>query len=432
MEPVDPTPVGEPLLANAAALDVDEPDEPDEPNDAALLGAEPQEAPDVDQAGPNRRRALLLGLVAAVAVLAVGVGVLVVQDDAPPPKPSIPVDAWLPYWRLDETTESRIALVDSMREVSPFWYNATGVDGIELDPNADPARTERFLDLVRSSDARVVPSIVDALPAGGMAAILADPVTRSRHVESIVAFASDGDFDGIDLDYERFAFADQRDTWESTRPDWVAFVEDLADALHADGRSLSVSIPPIYDTGRSDSSGYWVYDHGAIAEHVDLIRIMAYDYSVGEPGPIAPLFFVEDAISGALEAIDDADKIVLGVPLYGKNWPTGLTGTCPAGTELDEITSVNNRTVDDLIELRDAVPVFDESTGEWSFTYEIEFTDESNACVQSREVHYVDADGARLRMDLARERRLGGIALWAFGFDDDAVWDEILATTETT
>jgi spore germination protein YaaH len=31
-------------------------------------------------------------------------------------------------------------------------------------------------------------------------------------------------------------------------------------------------------------------------------------------------------------------------------------------------------------------------------------------------------------MDLAREYRLDGAALWALGFDDAAVWDAILPT----
>jgi spore germination protein YaaH len=41
-------------------------------------------------------------------------------------------------------------------------------------------------------------------------------------------------------------------------------------------------------------------------------------------------------------------------------------------------------------------------------------------------VYYVDGDGISRRMDLAREYRLDGVALWAFGFDDQAVWDAIL------
>jgi hypothetical protein len=54
----------------------------------------------------------------------------------------------------------------------------------------------------------VVPSIFDRTDEGVMAGILADPQQRARHVDAIVAFATDGDYDGIDLDYEQFAFAD--------------------------------------------------------------------------------------------------------------------------------------------------------------------------------------------------------------------------------
>ena len=134
-------------------------------------------------------------------------------------------------------------------------------------------------------------SILDGTEAGVMAGILADPEQRSRHVDTIAAFAADGDFAGIDIDYEQFAFADGRDTWAATRPNWVAFVEELAARLHDDGRILTVSIPPVYDAGQTPDSGFWVYDYAAITPHVDAIRVMAYDYSVpaGDPGPIAPL-----------------------------------------------------------------------------------------------------------------------------------------------
>ena len=69
-----------------------------------------------------------------------------------------------------------------------------------------------------------------------------------------------------------------------------------------------------------------------------------------------------------------------------------------------------------------------DATGEWMFEYDLEVTDGVATCVQTRQVHYVDGDGIRLRMDLARKYRLDGVALWALGFDDQAVWDAILPT----
>jgi spore germination protein YaaH len=210
----------------------------------------------------------------------------------------------------------------------------------------------------------------------------------------------------------------------------VAFVAELAERLHAQGRTLTVSIPPVYDEGRTADSGYWVYDHGAIAEHVDRIRIMAYDFSTSSPGPIAPLDWVRRAIDGTVAATGDPGKLVLGIPLYGYNWPVDVAGTCPPDGEVGR-TAVTIRTVDDLIALRGATPLYDAGTGEWSATYDLVIEGDDGggtgrvSCTQRRQVHYVDAEGARLRIDLAREARLGGVALWAFGYDDDTLWNAI-------
>jgi spore germination protein YaaH len=365
----------------------------------------------------------LLAVLASAGVLAVRLA----GDDPLPPKPDIPLDTWVPYWTLDAALPEFASRVGSMREVSPFWFRAAGVDQIVLDPNASAELTSAFMDQARVSGASVVPSIVDLLPAGEMAAILADPGTRTQHVAAIRAFAADGGYDGIDIDYEQFAFADGRDTWAATRPNWVAFIAELGAALRADGRTLTVSIPPVYDADRTPSSGYWVYDYGGIVEHVDRIRIMAYDYSVTSPGPIAPIDWVESAIVGAIEATGAPEKLVLGVPAYGRNWPVAVAGICP-DSDVPGRTSVTARTVDDLVARRGVEPVAVEETGEWTFQYDLELSDGVTTCIQTRQVHYVDGDGIRQRMDLAREYRLDGVALWALGFEDQAVWDAILPT----
>lgn len=381
---------------------------------------------------PTRRRrfAVLSGLGVAIIVIA-GAAIYVASTEQPlPAKPDIPLDAWVPYWALDASLPDFDQRGPSMREVSPFWFNAAGVDQIIVDPNASVDLTTQFMEKAKGADVDVVPSIIDALPAGAMAAILADPTTRGQHVAAIRAFASDGGYDGIDIDYEQFAFADGRETWATTRPNWVLFIEELGAALHADGRTLTVSIPPVYDAEQTPASGYWVYDYGAIIDHVDRIRMMTYDYSVAAPGPIAPIDWVESAITGAIEATGSPDKLVLGLPAYGRNWPVALQGECPATptTEVPGRTSVSARSVDDLIARRQVEPIRVDDTGEWMFEYDLEVTDGTTTCVQTRQVHYVDGDGIRLRMDLARKYRLDGVALWALGFDDAAVWDAILPT----
>jgi len=367
-------------------------------------------------------------------VAALAVTVWVVNDDGPTTRPSIPIDAWAPYWALDRSADEIARRDASLREVSPFWFRAAGVDQIIIDPNAPADLAARFLD--DADDVLVVPSIVDGLAAGEMAAIIADPETRSRHVDAIVEFAANGDYDGIDLNYEQFAFADGRDTWATTRPNWVLFVAELAEQLHADGRTLTASVPVVYDAGRTSDSGYWVYDYAAIVEHVDIIRMMAYDFSVRDAGPIAPLSFVQRSIDGAIEATGRPDKLSLGLAMYGRNWPVSVVGECPApdnpeGVTVPGVTTVTPRSVDDLIERRNAVPVYDAATAEWSFEYELEISDAVSSCVQTRQVHYVDAEGVRARMDLAIDAGLGGVALWGLGFEDEDVWDAILVDADT-
>src|SRR5262249_52473674 len=153
---------------------------------------------------------------------------------------------------------------------------------------------------------------------------------------AITAFADEIHADGIDIDYEQFAYGDGPATWATTSPNWVTFVRELGEALHADGRTLTVSIPPVYDPAvTGGDSGYWVYAPGEIAPFVDSIRIMAYDYSVDAPGPIAPLAWVTQAVDGVSKAVPEEyhTKLVLGVPAYGANWVTATSGTCPAGAE---------------------------------------------------------------------------------------------------
>ncbi|MDJ0771142.1 MAG: HAD-IA family hydrolase [Ilumatobacter sp.] len=378
--------------------------------------------------GREARRRVLLA-VAVVAALILGVALFGGDDgEAEPALPpgAVPIDVWAPYWTLGDTTRETDVRFGEIRELSPFWYGARGATDIVVDENASEELASAFLDEAQTSAARVVPSIVDEMPAGGMAAILADPATRSQHVDAIMAFADDVDADGIDLDYEQFAFADGRASWPATRPNWVTFVAELAARLHDDGRTLTVSIPGVWNVDADSSDGYWVYDHGAIAEHVDAIRIMAYDYSVQEPGPIAPIDWVESVVAGTSLAVPEEhhDKLVLGVPAYGSNWVESTLGSCPSSAE--GRTNATARTVLDLASRRGGTPVYDETTAEWSFVYALTVEDGATSCVQNRRVHWVDAEGAAARVEIARRAGWGGVALWALGYEDDDVWSAVV------
>lgn len=365
----------------------------------------------------------------ALGALALAVGIIAVvgwprDADEPPPLPpgAVRIDSWAPYWSLDDTLPVIDSRLDHLREVSPFWYSVSPGLEIVTDEHAPAEATERFTASVLSARTALVPSIRDELPAGDMATVLANPTLRAKHIELIVEFADDTDADGIDLDYEKFAFSDGRDTWEATRPNWVTFVEELATELHDRGLTLTVSIPPVYDAAVTGDRGYWVYDHGAIADHVDYIRIMTYDYSVGDAGPIAPLDWVQESIDGVSAAVapEHHHKLVLGVPTYGNNWVVSTAGECPDSAE--GRTNVTARTANELAARRGATPILDPLNLEWQFRYDLTVSDGITSCVQTREVRWVDAEGAAARVHLARAAGWGGVALWALGYEDDDAW----------
>ncbi|MFZ9628166.1 MAG: HAD-IA family hydrolase [Ilumatobacteraceae bacterium] len=386
------------------------------PRRPSARAPQPQHAP--------RRLRPIVALVALFAVAA-GLTTLVRRHD-PAPLPVIAMAGWAPYWVLDDATETVASVGTHFAELSPFWFETHGAVDVRLSRNLTADDVEPLLSAARSAGALVVPAVADATDAGEMAAILANADTRRRHVDTLVGLARTWQTDGIDIDYEKFAFADDRSTWATTSVHWIEFLRELAAALHADGRILTVAVPPIYDSGRTVDSGYWVYDYAAMGDIVDRIRIMAYDYSTSSPGPIAPLEWVRSAVRAAKDAVDDDEVLWLGVPLYGRNWVVDTRGTCPDGTP--GRVDPNLREVARLVErYAIAATTVDPTTGDESFVYERESSDATSTCTQTREVHFVGPAGARDRVDIARSERIGGVVFWALGFETPEVWDAVLS-----
>ena len=161
-------------------------------------------------------------------------------------------------------------------------------------------------------------------------------------------------YDGIDLDYEVFAFSDGSSSWAATQPNWTAFVTELGAALKAQGKLLAVTIPPPCNTAGAcgPQSGYWVYNIAGIAPAVDRIRIMAYDYHVNGIGPIAPMPWVRSIVQYSASVMDPA-KLQIGVPTYGRAWTRldgkqpRLTGTCPTDKGIGRVPIADRHGVGD-------------------------------------------------------------------------------------
>jgi len=381
---------------------------------------------------PSQRRAWTVGAIGAgIVLLLVIIGLAWPDSDEPWQRtgPTITVSGWIAYWQVDAGIASFDAHRDLFADVSIMAYAAR--DGGSITP-FDGLPSYAVDQLTRSAADGGVDSlatIFDQMAAGGMAALLADPAQRSRHVADILAIVDGGGFDGVDLDYEQFAFADARSTWATTQPNWVAFLTELAAQLHQRGKVLVVSVPPIYDDGSPTDTGAWVYDYAAMGRIVDRIRVMAYDYSVGEPGPIAPIEWVRSLVDAITDLVPPS-KVDLGIPVYGRDWPVSTEGVCPTDHE-PATESITTDAATALLASRSLTPVLDADAAEMRADYTdvvtgVDATGAATACTVQRTLWYLDAAAIQARAQLAWRHDLHGVVLWALGNDNAATWSALV------
>jgi spore germination protein YaaH len=377
--------------------------------------------------------------VAALALVGLLAGLIVpVRPAAAEPRSPL-VAGWLPTWATDAAVAGVEANAAAIGSASPFWYQAKAANGsVSITTSLSESTRATVLARLRAAGVEIIPSVADGSAARAMAAILKSSSARTAHVAQLVSLATSNGFDGIELDYEKFAFSDGSSTWPQTRPAWVAFITELGTALHAAGKKLAVAVPPMYDGTYTSSSGYWVYDYAGMAPSVDSLRIMTYDFSVSRPGPIAPLSFLRRTLSYAVSAFP-AERIRMGVPAYGRLWTArtssgapSITGTCPVGAVPGTKSFTTTTALSYLTSVAGQTPAlrYDDVTAEMVATFAKEYTGtdkdgKATSCVVDHEAWWVDARGVAARLPLVTEYGLAGVAIWHLGGVDADSWSVI-------
>ena len=332
-------------------------------------------------------------LLVAVGLLAAGAGCS--ADDGGATPPALVVAGYVVPW----DARSQPALdrpPPPVGELSPVWYQPTETGGLTT---VDQARGQPLPQGRR--DVRLVPSVTNF--RGGqwdgplVSAILADPGGRRTHIEALVDVARGPGVAGVDIDYESLDGAD--------RQAFSAFIRDLADALHDADRSLTVTVH-----AKRSEPGNWpgaqAQDWQALGDAADAVRVMAYDHAWAgsRPGPVAPLPWVDDVLRFAVDEMPP-DKIFLGLPTYGYDWPDGGPGGDVAWADAAA-----------LAESRDADERWDdESASPW-----LTYADDTGT---PHIVWYEDARSLAAKVDLARRYEVGGVFIWKIGGEDPEIWD---------
>ena len=336
---------------------------------------------------------------------------------------------WIPYYSKTGLS-SAVVNADLIEEVSPFWYSLTGETKI-LDqyatgnpsiPISVPIAT------LRSMNFKIIPTITDGTAKGVLANLLVSNTSRTNIISMIVTLVNQYNYDGIDLDFENFAFLDGNTTWPTTAPLWVQFVKELSQTLHAQGKILSITSPVAFDPA-TGKRGYYVYSWPDISQYIDRLRIMTYDFSVVKPGPIGPINWTEDSVKYAISLMP-ASRVFVGLAGYGRDWITKVDGICPA--DVSSAIKVGAKAA--TFVMRDALnlaasygvtPTWDETSGENTFSYQKTYIGNTSAglatqCTASRTAWYMDAKSYALRTNLVAKYRLGGVAEWTLGMEDQS------------
>jgi len=278
--------------------------------------------------------------------------------------------------------------LEKVTGIMPFSY--------KLDSNGQITETVYFSQGQSLAQASNIPvyALVFADDPEALSQILATKSSRSALVEQALDLAVSRGYQGVNLDFEKIKAQD--------RENFNSLVQELAESLHSRGLCLSLSVP-----AKSHDQFSWTkaYDYAALGKWADKMIIMAYDqhYSGSEPGPVAALSWVESVVKYATSQVD-GQKILLGIGLYGYDWPSGQKGKT---LDLAQVKSLP----------QDKLGWSEENYAPYLF-----YTGSDGV---RHEVWFENQKSVTGKLELVKKYKLAGIALWRLGLIPAEVWEVI-------
>jgi len=340
------------------------------------------------------------------------------------------VAAWMPTaWDGARARASWEAHHTHIHELSPVWYQLDASGDGSINPYAG-ARDPALVEATHAHSTLIIPLINDHYPGSTpdpmpVSIMIHDPDRRAAHIATLVDEVVVHSYDGIDIDYESLNGTADRDAFSQ-------FVEELAAALHAQGKLLSVTVHP-----KTGEPGTWDGPRGQdwtrIGAAADRFRVMTYGYhwSGSDPGPIAPLWWMEDVLRFAVSVVPP-HRVYLGLHFYGYDWTRpgpsnhGSEDQGPVEGTRPSARSVVWEDVQALMETHAAVPQWRGRNGWGRLVAEPWFT-YTDGRGQAHEVWYANRASVKARLELAGKHGLGGVAIWRLGGEDPTTWSAIAA-----
>ena len=149
-------------------------------------------------------------------------------------------------------------------------------------------------------------------------------------IDSIVAYAKEYGFNGVDLDYEAQPSA--------TRAEYAAFMEALSERLHEEGLKLSICVGYYFST-HAHPPDHGFIDPVAVGKYCDEVRVMCYDQYFSPGKGVAPFDRLDCQGFGPTSSKPWAatamghwaryvplEKLVMGLPAYSTDYDARPSG----------------------------------------------------------------------------------------------------------
>lgn len=362
------------------------------------------------------------------------------------------VSGWIPYWAVAKGTKDATKHLKQLSSIYPFSYSVTTSGGLKDLAGMEKSAWRKLLRAAEKQNVEVIPTVMWS-DGQSINRTLSNQSLREDHIENIVEMVEDGDYDGVDIDYEG--------KLASTRPSFSLFLRELKAALPSSAvlsctieartppDSLYTSVPATLEHSN---------DYTEINKYCDRVNLMTYDQQradlklnsarAGMPYyPVADTAWVKKVAELAVRDIDKR-KIMLGVGTYGRevqvtvspNWFQAYTSRW----------SVSDKYALDTAEDHDVSP-WRNGAGELSFSYvedrklerelnrmKISRADEQKDEIAARALAYAnktgktvtinlvswsDAEAIADKVELAERLGLRGISIFKIdGGEDMDLW----------
>lgn len=325
---------------------------------------------------------------------------------------------FLPYWLLAKATnpygktltnityfglaldnDGSVVKLTNPQEEDPGWTTLKG-DGFTKKRKEASTHLQTLSLLVHTADEATI------------SALLENPEKHAQNLVSDIApLMKQYGFGELNLDIESFV-----DATQGAQQQFTSFVKTVKKEMDAKKLGiLTVEIPV--------RSLFYplITDPVALGKIADYVVVMAYDYHyLGSyiSGPVAPVggagevreMDVTTTLDRAIKQIPK-EKILLGIPLYGYQWETLNTLPMQPVIPGSGATASNKRIEELLKTCTGCTKTID------PVSLEPIITSPSGDVVT--QIYIEDSQSLAKKIDLAKKYDIGGIALWALGYESN-------------